>query len=451
MVLLVDDLTLTFDQIHLLKRDLHKWVNEEMRPGDLVAIWDTLHFNSVFQEFTSDKRVLNAAIDSIHWSVSRDIFARGVYGRFGATEMILNSLEELIAELRPVGGRKAIAIFSPGIFFGGASTLPNGNGTAQMSFANAYDPDLIRAYRDLIDSANRTGTVLYGIDMQGLDPFMNSVYTGETYKGEAGMQWVTEPTGGFAVVNSNGFAHALTEIEVDQDGYYLIGFSAPEDIRVTKSGAVDFKRLAVRVKSHGLTVRSRKGFWAETDQAAEPKLNADTQLRLALRSLFREADILVRLSPFYTKTTDGKSTVRNLIYVDAKNLKFVPRPNGTEEANLELMVTAVGYSTKPLALISKKLVFDVKDQQLPQTRRDGLLFEMDVPAPPPGAYQVRAAVRDDNSNALGSAGEFIPIPNLKKQELALTTPFLDKASLPSGERYTGHSAALRQFAPRQCS
>jgi len=59
MVLVVDDLSLSLESMYSVCRTLRKFIAEQMQPGDLVALWDTGHNNSVFQQFTSDKRVLH--------------------------------------------------------------------------------------------------------------------------------------------------------------------------------------------------------------------------------------------------------------------------------------------------------------------------------------------------------------------------------------------------------
>ena len=442
MVLLIDDLTLNSTQIYYLKRALHQWVDRNMQPGDLVALWQTSQFNSVFQEFTSDKTVINAGIDSLHWKVLSDVFLHGEYGPWEATDRVLNTLQELILELRPVGGRKAVVVFTPGLYVGGAGLMTGPTGAL---FGNASDANFMRHFHQLVDSASRTGTVIYGVDMQGLSPSGNP----NLYAGEAGLQILTEPTGGFAVFarNENTYADSLATVADDLRGYYLIGFPAPADIQLNPNAKVDFKRLQVRVKRAGLTIRSRQGFWAETDEAAAPQIGPEEKLRLSLRSLLNQSDILVHVSPFYTQSSDGKPAVRNLIQVDSKNLTFSRQADGKREAKLDLMVTATGNSLDPLASVSKKIVLDADDEQYARIQRDGLLFDMNVPALHPGAYQIRAAVRDEGDNAIGSAGKYIAIPDLKKQRLALTTPLIDQASLPSGERYHGVSAALRQFEP----
>jgi hypothetical protein len=73
------------------------------------------------------------------------------------------------------------------------------------------------------------------------------------------------------------------------------------------------------------------------------------------------------------------------------------------------------------------------------------LYMLDVPVPKRGAYQIRVAVRDQATNRVGSATQFIQIPDLKKG-LALTSIVLQDGE-PSPDRpgVPGIAAALRRF------
>src|SRR5580698_1001322 len=65
LVLVVDDLSLSFESMDTVRRTLRKFVGEQMQPGDLVALWETGRSNNVFKQFTSDKRVLQAAVENL--------------------------------------------------------------------------------------------------------------------------------------------------------------------------------------------------------------------------------------------------------------------------------------------------------------------------------------------------------------------------------------------------
>jgi len=60
---------------------------------------------------------------------------------------------------------------------------------------------------------------------------------------------------------------------------------------------------------------------------------------------------------------------------------------------------------------------------------DGLLYTLTVPIKAPGAYQIRAAVRDVGSGNVGSAYQFVEVPNVKSGQLAMSSLLLSGAEV----------------------
>ena len=68
IAIVVDDLNLSFESIFYTRVALRKFVNEQMQPNDLVAVIRTGGGVGALQQFTSDKRLLLAAIEKIRWN-----------------------------------------------------------------------------------------------------------------------------------------------------------------------------------------------------------------------------------------------------------------------------------------------------------------------------------------------------------------------------------------------
>ena len=68
MALVVDDLSMSFESIAYTRYALKKFVDQQMQPGDLVAILRTGAGIGALQQFTSDKRQLYAAIERLRWN-----------------------------------------------------------------------------------------------------------------------------------------------------------------------------------------------------------------------------------------------------------------------------------------------------------------------------------------------------------------------------------------------
>ena len=471
MVLVVDDLSLSFESMYSVRRTLRKFIDEQMQPGDLVALWETGRSNSVFQQFTSDKRVLQAAVENLRWNPIGlglvDPFGPALPGRpsivpragppqaawdrrtgdaderaylrLNATGGALDMLGQLMDELRPVGGRKAVVFFSDGIDLPGIS-IPG------RYLRIPRDDELVTRFHRLIDKANRSGAVVYTVDARGL-VYLGPEKLGALALSQQGLLQLAEDTGGFAALNGNGLSDALQRVEEEQRGYYLIGFKAPENISTgSPTSKAEYHSIKVTVSIHGLRAHSRSGFFGETDEAARPKYDTrQAQMLAAVQSLFNKSDLHVRVTALYRRTVKGQTVVHNLLYVDPRDITFRTDLYGIQYAALDIVILASGHGVDPLAALSRHIAIDANDEKLKQLRKDGILFTLDVPVKQAGPYQIRACVLDSTSRATGSAGQYIDIPDLKTQHIALTTPLLDDVSAPGETRFNDVSSALREF------
>jgi VWFA-related protein len=433
-VMLVDDLTMSFESMYYVRRALRNFVEHQMQPGDLVAIWQTGHANGVYQQLTTDKRVLHLAVDNLR------CYMRNAEVRRETPLVGLSTLDMLIDELRDTGGRKAVVYFADGI---------NGLGTGAYNLSSNHGPTftsvdspVMEAVRRLMDKANRAGAVIHTVDARGLQ-VVGLGGTRSLYESQIWLQEFAEHTGGLCMINSNGYSEMMQKVEEDQKGYYLIGFRAPEDL-VTEGGAKKLRdhSIRLRVNGKGYHVRTRSSFRGQTDEAARAKPDTpEMQMGRAVYSLYSATGIHMRLTPQYTLTADGKPVVHNLLYIDLRDVPFHADASGTLQAELDLMVTAQAYESEAVSR-SHHLAIHGDSAQVKEFQEQGLVFAMDVPVKHAGPYQIRSAVRDSSSGTLGSAGQYLEIPDVKKEHIALTTPRI-AASLPAAPHDV--SQALREF------
>src|SRR5579885_55450 len=67
IALVVDDLALSFAGVGRVRDALRKFVEQEMQPGDLVAVVRTGGGVALLEQFTTDQRLLLEAIDLLKW------------------------------------------------------------------------------------------------------------------------------------------------------------------------------------------------------------------------------------------------------------------------------------------------------------------------------------------------------------------------------------------------
>jgi hypothetical protein len=75
----------------------------------------------------------------------------------------------------------------------------------------------------------------------------------------------------------------------------------------------------------------------------------------------------------------------------------------------------------------------------------GLQLTFDMPVKRPGAYQVRIAARDRSSSRIGSAGQFVAVPNLNGKGFATSGVVLGVGI--DGAKHELYNAGARRFVP----
>ena len=479
IVLMVDDLGLSFTGMAFVRSSLRKFVERQLQPGDLVAVCRTGGGSGALQQFTVDKRVLLSVIDNLRYNFDGrfgvgyfDSRGRSAGANVGngvgetfdasyneerksiATVGTLGAIDYIVGALRDLPGRKSIVLFSEGIQLFGDALGMDAKGANPDPFPVDFD-DVRRAVRHLIDRANRSGTVIYTVSGSGLPTWGADASDKESGSGrdltditlKQNMAYLAEKTGGLAYQDGNDLNWALDRVLEDQEGYYLLGYHPPEGTLQAKRGGNDFHRIQVKVTRAGLHVRSRSGFFGETDDQALPRFQSPVaQLRSDMLSPFKSSGVDLRLTALYAEAPGRGAVVRNLLLIKGSDLTWKLDAKGGGQTQIALVAMATGVGDRPLA--SDGRVFDVRvpPEKMGNVMRDGALYTLDVPVPKRGAYQIRVAVRDQATKKVGSATQFLQIPDAKKSGFALTSVFLrdsrssqDKSAMPE------MAAALRKF------
>jgi hypothetical protein len=227
---------------------------------------------------------------------------------------------------------------------------------------------------------------------------------------------LTSRTGGFAVRNLNDMPRALGRIMEDLRGYYLLGYRPRGETFNRK-----FHRIAVRVKNRpDLSVRSRRGFFGvPEEERAEPRTTGD-RFALALTSPFGAGDIGVQLTPIFADEEKQGPFLRALLHIDPDGLTFAPEADGWEKSEIVLRAILFGDNGQVAEDHRQAFALRVRGDTLRHIRRHGLEYTFHVPARKPGPYQLRVAVLDRASSRIGSAGQFLEVPDLKKKQLAVS-------------------------------
>jgi VWFA-related protein len=461
LALVVDDLTLSFESTYQVRRALKKFVDEQMQVGDLVAIIRTGEGIGALQQFTSDKRRLYAAIEKVRWNavgtgglgaidpIQRPMpgedanrapndraaadfrreaadFRNSIFatGTLGAIEYVVRGMQEL-------PGRKSILLLSDGF-----RLFVDENGS------RTTDSRVLQSLRMLIDSANRASVVINTMDARGLyyfgltaadDPGGRTPQQLQQIVGERknvfaetqdGLNYLAKQTGGTSIYDQNDLSGGIRKI-LDDQSYYLIGYQPAEEVFDPKTRS--FNHLEVKVKRPGTTVRYRSGFFGVTDtKLITPARTVEERMLHSLSSPFAVNDISLRLNALFYKPPNFLDTfVRSYVHIPGKDLTFTDEPDGGKKAVFDVIAAAFGDSGTLVDRVSKTYTVVLTKEAYERAMKQGLVYEFSFPVKLPGAYQLRVALHDHGSDKIGSANQFIEVPNLKKERLVLSGVILD--------------------------
>jgi len=207
--------------------------------------------------------------------------------------------------------------------------------------------------------------------------------------------------------------------------------------------------IRVKVKRPGLRVRARSKYSGSLEADAAPPASAQDELLLAAASPFARSELALRLTPVLLRDAKDAHLVRTFMHVDGHGLSFEEgaRP-GQKRTRIQVSTATFGDNGVISDSATREVTFPLAADRVEQLKAEGLILEMNLPVRKAGVYQIRAAVRDPVSGRIGSARQFLHVPPIKKDRLALSGVVLsglaaDGASQPDPEA----SPALRRLKP----
>ena len=474
----VDDLGLSHESMARVRQHLRKFINEQLQPHDLVAILRTGGELGALQQFSNDRRLLNRAVDRLHWNfcnrVGIHIFRPLTLGPSSGTPACayqsysntLKSLRFIVDAMGYLPGRKSMVLLSDSLpresqdDYDVGGLRETGITQADQRIGADSRTDYTVSLRSIAEKAIRSSVVIYSVDTQGL------AYTGPTaadsfghadrngaqindlmfarsqllFARQEGGDLIAKQTGGFQIRNSNSFQ--FDRILEDQSGYYLIGYRPSDDTFNRR-----LHRIKAKVKGSGLSLRTRFGFFGFTEEEAEhakAKPAARDLTNLALASPFAAQDIDLDLTAFFANDPGMGSVVRSFVYIDARNLTFTAE-NDRHQAAIELNGVIFGDNGTIVEQISRNASLSLSEDDYQQAINYGMGLAFDIPVKKPGSYQVRVAARDLTSSRIGSTGQFVDVPDLKKKQVAVSGIVLGTNSAdqtianPGARRFTANS------------
>jgi hypothetical protein len=230
------------------------------------------------------------------------------------------------------------------------------------------------------------------------------------------LSFIADQTGGIAFRDSNDLNLGMQRVLDDQKGYYLLGYTVPAD---APRGGWDQDRVKVHVKRRGLHVRARQGFFGPSDTRHPQPAPADPLVMSAL-SPFESGGITVRLTSIFGYDATTRPYVRSLLFIDPGDVHFDADETGRHTARFQVVLMAIGDKGQLVDSWRREVPLALTDENFHLLNERGIVVTVRSAVKEPGPYQMRAAVEDLASKAVGSASQFLEVPEVGRGRLALS-------------------------------
>lgn len=332
------------------------------------------------------------------------------------TQSTLEALEGLIDSSSELPGRKTVFFLSDGFL------------------VNERKAGALELLQRITRKAAASGVIFYTMDARGttfnlgssVDASSNDYWdasarraglaSGEIHATREPLKLIADETGGRAFFDSNGIDQAIRQTIDETSRYYLLAW------RPGSAADIAGKRqMRLSIKNHPeLTVRWRSDFGSSTTGSSKTKTadsssNADPDrgLQTAIRSTTPKRALPVGLSVGYISSAEGEQ-LRVSMQIERQFLQFKPEQ---DRSDLDVLGVVLNDRGEPASF---KQVVTVGAKTDPG--EDAITWNSQMHVPP-GIYQVRVAVRERSSGLMGSAMQWIQVPNLA-EGISLSSIFL---------------------------
>jgi VWFA-related protein len=470
-MLILDDLHVDVRRTGQVRRSARQFIERYMSANDMAAIIHVAQ-PAANQEFTSNKFLLTRSIEKFTGQKLKsptlnkldDFLSKvedeelrekpaqdndmGLRSNWAQTSMmLLQQMSQYVA--RTQGRRKAFLYFSEGIdydlqspMFESFSGIPMGTDASVINLA----------MREVFVTATRANVAIYPIDPRGLaigieevvsmpntmqpivDPAtglptgqnfgLDRVLDGLRFELDGSLdvlRTMANETGGVAAINTNDLDGPFRRIVDDSSNYYLLGYYPTNRSR---NGA--FRRVTVNVKTPGLDVRARRGYFApRPNDGAKAKAEAEDPVTALLAAPVATTGLTMRAAAQAIKGPSETGAVHLVVEIPAGQVPF-QEIEGHFGNELVITYEAVDSTGVRRAANRHTAKFTMKPYTYEQALTHGVSLTTQFSLPP-GHYQLRIGALERLTGRTGSVYADLEVPAfisapLAMSDLTLSTP-----------------------------
>jgi VWFA-related protein len=415
------------------------FLKQKMQAADLVALVSLGDTLKVDQDFTADKNALINEV-GVYNGTEGQGFAQGATANSNQVEDTtgyspdeseyndINTDRELFAlravakSLEKIGEKKSLLYFSGGISRDGienqASLRSAVNAAVRANLAiYSVDTRRLQAISPLGDAS--TGS-LRGTGAYNGGALLNNMNA--NFATQEVMATLSSDTGGKAFFDSNDFAPAFAQVERDTSAYYAIGFHSTNPMRDGK-----YRKLTIKINRPGVKLEYRPGYYAPADFQHSGHEDRERELEEQLASDLPATDMAVYMDAMYFRLDENRFFVPVSLIVPGSQIPFV-KGGDKDKATLDIIGSVIDEVKRPIGHARETVKLNL-DPSL-QARQKNIQYTTSFNLPP-GKYQMKFVVRENQTGRMGSFEAEITLPDMKKSPLKMSSIVLASMRQPS--------------------
>ena len=236
------------------------------------------------------------------------------------------------------------------------------------------------------------------------------------------MATLSTDTGGKAFFDSNDFAPAFAQVERDTSAYYAIGFRSTNPLRDGR-----YRKLTIKINKPGVKLEYRPGYYAPADFKHSGQEDRERDLEEQLASDLPATDMAVYLDASYFRLDENRFFVPVSLIVPGSQIPFV-KGGDKDKATLDIIGSVIDEFKRPIGHARETVKLNL-DPSL-QARQKNIQYTTSFDLPP-GKYQMKFVVRENQTGRMGSFDADITLPDMKKSPMKMSSIVLASMRQPS--------------------
>ena len=411
------------------------FLKTKMQPADLVALVSLGDTLAVDQDFTADKNALINEV-GVYNGTEGAGFAQGATANSNQvedttgytpdeseyndvnTDRELFALKAVAQSLSKIDEKKSLLYFSGGISRDGIenqASLRAATNAAVRANLSIYSVDTrgLQAIGPLGDASTGSLRGSGGYNGAALTSNMNANFASQEVMGT-----LSSDTGGKAFFDSNDFAPAFAQVQKDTSAYYAIGFHSTNLARDGK-----YRKLTVKVKIPGVKLEFRQGYYAPADFQHSGREDREQELADELASDLPATDIALYLDAMYFRLDENRYYMPVSLLVPGSQIPFV-KGGDKDKATLDIIGEVIDEVKRPIGRARETVKLNL-DPAL-NARQKNIQYTTSFNLPP-GTYDLKFVVRENQTGRMGSFEANVTLPDMKKAPLKLSSIVLAAA------------------------